>query len=247
MNNSQSILKSNNELQIAICEDKPEHLAANHKNLLQNADQIEPVFSLYSSGRSLLEDLENGKKIDVLFLDIEMQDMNGIEVGKAARKYNQKLILVYLTAYPEYAIQAYETRAFRYLLKPLNDETSKDIMAAVARESNQYRKLVFKDWESVHFVDISEILYLEAKDKYTFAYTASEEYSSKISLNEYESVLEGNGFFRIHRKYLVNCFYVKEIRSASLILCNDVELTIARSQRSSFKKMFFDAMEREVF
>lgn len=247
MNNSHPILKPNKELRIAICEDKPEHLAASHEILRQHTDQTEPLFYLYTSGKTLLSDMEQGKGIDVLFCDIRMQDMNGIDVGNAARKYNDKLILVYLTAYPEYAIQAYETRAFRYLLKPLSVESARDIMAAVARESSQYRKLVFKDWDTVHFVEISDIIYMEANNKCTFAYTASKEYSSKTSLNEYESALEQNGFFRIHRKYLVNSFYVRELRSATLVLTNGVELPIARNQRKYFKKLFFEAMERGIF
>lgn len=242
-----SILKSNNELRIAICEDNPEHLSINHEFLLRNAGRMEPLFYLYTSGSSLLEDVEAGKKFDVLFCDIEMPDINGIEIGNAMRRYNENLILVYLTAYPQYAIQAYETRAFRYLLKPFTDETARDIMAAVAKESSRYRKLVFKDWETVHFVEIADILYLEAKEKYTYAYTKDEEFSGKTSLNEYALVLEAAGFFRIHRKYLVNCFYVRELRSTSLFLSNGVELPVARSQRSSFKKLFFDAMERGIF
>lgn len=241
------IVKPDNGLRIAICEDEPEQLSTNYNLLKSNADKMNYSFYLYTSGKELLADLEKGKTFDVLFCDIEMPEISGINLGNAVRKYNDNLILIYLTNYPQYAIQAYETRAFRYLLKPLDEAVVKDIMAMIQKEYNQYQKLVFKDWETIHFVDISKILYLEVRERYTFAYTSTRELSSKISLNEYESVLRKMGFFRIHRKYLVNCFYVKELKSGSLILDNDEELPIARSRRSNLKKIFYDAMERGIF
>lgn len=241
------ILKPDNELQIAICEDNSEQLSINCNLLKRNADKMNHTFYPYTSGKEFLADLEKGRKIDVLFCDIEMPEINGIDIGNAARKYNDNLILIYLTNYPQYAIQAYETRAFRYLLKPFDEEAAKEIMAMVQKEYNRYQKLVFKEWDTVHFVDIGKILYLEAREKCTYAYTSSREFSSRRSLNEYESVLWKMGFFRIHRKYLVNCFYVKELKGASLILDNDEELPVARSQRSDFKKVFYEAMERGIF
>ncbi|MCM1256945.1 MAG: LytTR family DNA-binding domain-containing protein [Roseburia sp.] len=242
-----SLTLKNPELNIAICEDNPAHLSQCHEILRRNAGNTAPLFSLYACGEDLLADMERGREFDVLFLDIEMQGKDGIETGKAVRRHNKNIVLVYLTAYRQYAIKAYETRAFRYLLKPLDEDSARDIMAAVKRECRQYQKLVFKEWDTVHFVNIADIVYLEAKNKYTFAYTLSQEFSSKTSLNEYESLLTPNGFFRIHRKYLINCFYVKALTPAGLTLSNGILLPVARSQRSNVKKLFYDAMERGIF
>ena len=164
-----------------------------------------------------------------------------------AKEINPELMIVFLTAYPQYAIRAYEAKAFRYLLKPFNAEAATAIMDSIYKEQKRYQKLVFKDWEKVHFVELSKVIYMEAQNKYTFAYTSDAEYSSQISLNEYEKLLKSYGFFRIHRKYLVNCYYIKELKSETLIMDNNSELRIARNQRASIKKMFYEAMERGIF
>lgn len=244
---SQAILQNTPELKIAICEDNPLHLSESHQLLRRNPGDTEPVFSLYTSGKELLSDMEKGKDFDVLFCDIEMPEINGIEIGNTLRKYKRDIILVYLTSFQKYALEAYETRAFRYLLKPLDDKKAKEIMDAIVKEYRQYRKLIFREWDTVHFVNIADILYMEAREKYTFAYTVSQEFSSKTSLNEYDSLLKQNGFFRIHRKYLVNSYYVDKLTAGGLTLSGGIELPVARRQRADFKKLFLNAMERGYF
>lgn len=244
---NQPILQTTPELKIAICEDNPAHLSHNHEILRQTPGDARPVFSLYTSGKELLSDMEKGKMFDVVFCDIEMPEINGMEIGNALRKYREDIILVYLTSFQKYAVDAYETRAFRYLLKPLDHEKAKDIMAAIVKEYSHFRKLIFKDWDTVHFVNIADIIYMEAREKYTFAYTASQEFSSKTSLNEYDALLKQNGFFRIHRKYLVNSYYVDKLTSTGLTLSGGIELPVARRQRGDFKKLFYSAMERGFF
>ena len=190
--------------------------------------------------------MDAGDEFDVLFLDIEMGQMDGIEAGKRAKSKNSDFILIYLTAYQQYAVKAYETRAFRYLLKPFDENAAKEIMRSIYKEITAFHKLIFKDMENTHFVEISKVLYLEARNKSTFAYTENAEYSGQISLTEYEKYLGDYGFFRIHRKYLVNSFYIKEMRSDSVMMDQDIVLPIARNQRKAVKQMFMDAVERGI-
>lgn len=129
----------------------------------------------------------------------------------------------------------------------LDDKKAKEIMDAIVKEYRQYRKLIFREWDTVHFVNIADILYMEAREKCTFAYTVSQEFSSKTSLNEYDALLKQNGFFRIHRKYLVNSYYVDKLTAGGLTLSRGIELPVARRQRADFKKLFLNAMERGYF
>ena len=119
-------------------------------------------------------------------------------------------------------------------------------MQSVYKELTGFHTLIFKDAENTHFVEISKVLYLEARNKLTFAYTQDAEYSGQISLTEYEKYLEDYGFFRIHRKYLVNSFYIKEMKSDSVTMDPDIVLPIARNQRKTVKQMFMDAVERGI-
>ena len=240
------ISKTKEEIRIAICEDYEPHLL-HHKEILSDvAKKTDITILLYHSGEELLAGMDAGDEFDVLFLDIEMGQMDGLEAGKRAKSKNPELILVYLTAYQQYAVKAYETRAFRYLLKPFDENAAKEIMQSIYKELTGFHTLIFKDAEKTHFVEISKVLYLEARNKLTFAYTEQAEYSGQISLTEYEKYLEDYGFFRIHRKYLVNSFYIKEMRSDSLTMDQDIVLPIARNQRKAVKQLFMDAVERGI-
>lgn len=240
------ISKTKQELRIALCEDIEQHLLHHREVLSAVVQKMDTSFVLYRSAEELLEGMDAGAEFDVLFLDIEMGGMDGIEAGKRAKNKNSDLILIYLTAYRQYALRAYETRAFRYLLKPFDEKEAEGLMKDIYKEINAFHKLIFRDREKTYFIEISKVIYLEARNKTTFAYTEDAEYSGQISLAEYEKYLEDYGFFRIHRKYLVNSFFIKELRSDSLIVEQDIELPIARNQRKLVKQMFMDAMERGI-
>lgn len=129
------ISKTKEEIRIAICEDNRQHLLHHKEVLSAAAKKTDTTFLLYSSGEELLAGMDAGDEFDVLFLDIEMGQMDGIEAGKRAKSKNSDFILIYLTAYQQYAVKAYETRAFRYLLKPFDENAAKEIMRSIPDRS----------------------------------------------------------------------------------------------------------------
>jgi len=164
-------------------------------------------------------------KADVVFLDIEMPDMSGIEVARQLSKFNNPPLVVFATAYDDYAIEAFELGAVDYILKPFEEKRiAKTIMRIENLKNNQtewnkavdrlshfleskkiFKKLpVQKRAGVISFIPYSEILYCEASEGGVKVFTLKDEYYFDGTLTELETRLKDEGFMRIHKSYIVN-------------------------------------------
>lgn len=204
--------------------------------------------------RALLRD----EKVDVIFCDIRMPGENGFEFLQSidVARYH----LVFVTAYNEYALQAIKARAFDYLLKPVDVEELKTTVSALVtsiQEKRQNRALhenyrnslrdLFSEMDggqkrpdkiAIHhatgivFVDLDDILFLEGDGAYTVVHLVNgkKNVATKI-LSEFEDLLPGHHFFRIHKSTIVNLKYVSEFSRGegfSVILNNGIQLSVGR-------------------
>ncbi|MFD2132627.1 LytR/AlgR family response regulator transcription factor [Pseudogracilibacillus auburnensis] len=157
---------------------------------------------------------------DVVFLDIEMPKMDGIEVAKSLLELKKSPLIVFATAYPQFAAEAFRINAVDYLLKPYDIdqltqamERIRNIMFPVksAPHSTPLGKLAVEKDGEIDYVFISDILYLSPDGKTTMIKTRKNEYVVKSSLKELENRLIPFSFFRIHRSFLVNLTYVTRL------------------------------------
>ena len=102
------------------------------------------VIICYSSGEKLWEDCREQKTFfEVIFMDIEMAGMDGITLGKKLKELDDEMLLIFLTNYLEYAVRGYEAKAFRYLLKPVNEQMLKSILRRFSRKEAENRYYIF--------------------------------------------------------------------------------------------------------
>ncbi|HYP09501.1 MAG TPA: LytTR family DNA-binding domain-containing protein [Bryobacteraceae bacterium] len=163
---------------------------------------------------------------DVLFLDIEMPGMNGFEFLRALGK---EPLVVFTTAYSQYALQAFEVNSVDYLLKPVEPrhleralnkldrlhtgaEPRPDLHEILRRLTSTYPdRLPSRTGERVEFVDLATVSHIYAKDKLTFAATATKDYCIDQTIAELEQKLDPKKFLRIHRSTMVNVDFVQEL------------------------------------
>lgn len=171
-------------------------------------------------------------KPDVIFLDIHMYSMKGIEAAKYIMNQDSPPIIVFQTAYQEYAVKAFEINAVDYILKPLSEArinlTIKKIKEQINRESNNKnllnaiynieKELGIKSkigfWcnnGKYIFMYQRDIIYIEAQRKHTFVFTKDKKYESKTPFGEFKQKLDKNIFMKIHRSFMVNLEHVKEV------------------------------------
>lgn len=151
---------------------------------------------------------------DVIFLDVSMPGLTGVQLAEALAAHSRTPAIIFVTAHSEYAVKAFEVRATDYLVKPVELERLKEAISRLAPASEAPQKvdriLVEKAGKKL-LISVEDILFIMAKDDYSYLHTRAERYLSTMSLASLETKLEPVGFFRIHRRYLVNLSSVKEV------------------------------------
>ena len=170
--------------------------------LLEETGRIDGIMEA-SSAREAVERLMDGK-VDVMFLDIQMPKTSGMQLAEALHKLKNPPAIVFVTAYSEYALDAFGVDAVDYLMKPMEPQSHSAVERIPVVKSG--RKVL---------VPIDQIRYIEAKDDYSCIYTDVDRFLSTISLAKLEQKLAPHGFFRVHRGYIVNLEYVEDVEVIS--------------------------------
>ncbi len=165
-----------------------------------------------------LKYLQNNK-IDIVFLDINMPDLDGISLGTILSKLNENLKIVFITAYREYAAEAFEIKAFDYLLKPYSEKRIKEVLDNITKEkeiepikdNTKINKVTVTSDEKMYVISIDDIYYIEAGEKESIVHTKDNFYSSKIKISQWEEMLPKSKFYRTHRSYMVNLDKITEV------------------------------------
>ncbi len=219
-------------MKIAICDDEEVFVNRIYHFLWQQPDcSVERFLSPVR----LLEKYEEGSRYDVVFLDIVMSPINGIDAASRIRAYDKQAILVFLTAYLEYAPAGYEVNGFRYLLKPVTKESLSRTMKDIYMELETSRTLFLRTPECEFLLRLQDIQYLQADNKSSVIYYKDDLISFRKGLSELEKQLPAAFFFRIHRKYIVNLAHVREFDGTRLTLSCGRSLPISRRMGRAFR------------
>ena len=194
--------------------------------LLEETGRINYI-SEAANAREAVEKLVRSKegtdeRTDVLFMDISMPKTSGMQLAEALHKLKNPPAVVFVTAYSEYAVEAFCVDAVDYLLKPVEtcrlaralDKVEARVKPAPSSHSGVERIPVEKGGRKV-LVPIDQIRYIEAKDDYSCIYTEGDRYLSTISLAKLEQKLAPHNFFRVHRGYIVNLDNVESVDTIS--------------------------------
>lgn len=206
------------------------------------------------SSEHLMALLDN-ETFDACFVDIDLGGANGTTLASMIKSRQPETLIVFATAYREYAVKAFELGAVDYLLKPFDLERVKKSMERlkekseelnVRQNSTEIHKLMVNAGSSYQVLDVSEIVYIETENRACRIHTKNRDYIQNESLNFYESRLRGDRFFRIHKSYLVNLDYVVEMvpgfnngYSLKMKYFEKERLPIGRTQVKEFRNLFF--------
>lgn len=189
--------------------------------ILEETGRVDGIDEAASAREAVEKIIEN--RPDVLFLDISMPKTTGMQLAEALHKLKNPPAVVFVTAYSEYAVNAFDVDAVDYLMKPVETERlgtaldkveARAVPAAPASHTPQERIPVEKGGRKV-LVPVDQIRYIEAKDDYSCIYTGNDRFLSTISLAQLENRLAPHGFFRVHRGYIVNLEHVEDVEVVS--------------------------------
>lgn len=235
----------------AVCDDNQSHLNEIRDTICKLSNYYDVEVFTHNTADDLLEFMEDKKSKehslpDFVLVDIEMPDINGIELAKQIKDMYPEVCLVLVTSYIEYAVKGYEAKADRYLLKPIKIEDIEALVEDFMREQNKVKKIIVKDKEQEHLIFIRDILYISAEDKYTIIYTENNRYFDYKSLKDYEEILGDYGFYRIHRKHLINMYHHKSLRKGFVTLSGDVELPLSRRKENQYREQLLRTLGRDL-
>lgn len=223
-------------IRIGICDDEQriiEYLKKYIEMQTQNLN-IECTISEYLSGEEVLEDAE---QLDILFLDIEMPELDGIETGKKLKLLNPDCAIIMATGNTERFTETFKFRAFRYIVKPFKDEEIKEALESYcARVVGRNKIEVFRDRRSYEILE-KDICYVRAYNGYTLIAANGTEYRSDLSLKDYEEILDKRIFFKTSRSYLLNLLKVEKRGDGKFYLV-DVPVKVSRRNQKDFLEKY---------
>lgn len=216
-----------------------------------------PEVELIAKCNNVLQavDAINNENPDLVFLDIEMPNYSGFEIVNFFKEINFEIIFV--TAYDQYAIKAFEIAAIDYLLKPIDIERLKNAVARVVLqknieqqsqrlsilsntlESKQLKNIVITDKGQQHIVSIDSIIAIEAQESYCTIHTNDKTFIASKNLKHFETILENiPHFFRVHKSWLVNKNFIKHYSKSdlSIQLSNGLITKLSKYKKAEFEE-----------
>ncbi len=225
-----------------------ERKLASYEGIISKIDQADGV-------KNALQALSDAE-YDLIFLDIQMPDGTGFDLLEQMKDH--QALVAFTTAHDEFALKAFQFAAIGYLLKPIDAEKLDAVMQMAAQvkqnRNTQYkllvesyrekkvRKLVIPNSEGFLIAEIGDIIYVKSDINYSVFYfrDSKQTVTSSKTLKEYSSILESEGFFRIHQSYLINLSYAREYKKAfnEVVLSDGTKLPVARQKKAMFQAVF---------
>jgi len=227
-------------MRIAICDDD-EEFRATISNYIKpyKASRPEITQSEFVCGEDLVNAYSKGQKFDILFLDIRMRDVDGVEAAKKIRETDKNVIIIFITSFASFVSDTFRVGAFQFLTKPVKEEDfKKDFERALELYRINHFKYLVKWKDKTSVLEINEIYYIEASNRHLFINTESNRCECVGKISEEEKKLSSYNFVKCHQSYLVNIRYIKLIDLYKIHLSNGKEIPLSKHLRARVKGIF---------
>ncbi len=231
-------------LHIAICDDE-KYMSDKIRMMASDffcRKNMDIVISQFSSGEELLK---YDKVIDILFLDIQMKDTDGMETARKLRNQGFKGILIFITVLKEMVFQSFEVQAYDYLVKPIDaghfEKTMERLLISM-KNASESSLLVRKGYES-RIILFEEIVFCEIIDRKVYLHLASSETLDFYDRIENLETKLDSRFFRCHRSFLINLQYLKSYKSGTAYMENGREIPVSRLRGKEFSNVILQYMK----
>lgn len=228
-------------MNIIICDDSQNDRKILIELLQSYAQEKKQCFEMieYDSGASLCEDESALQKCQLVFLDINMQGMDGLKTAMRIKEKYPKLPVVLVTAYMNYALDGYKVKASRFLLKDNLADTIEECMDDLIAEINKNRRILeFRFVEGTIKLYADDIIYIETELHKNVFYTEKGTFQIYKKLDELENELKNMGFVRAHLSFLVNMKYITKISSYVMTLTTGKKIPVPKARYAQVKREY---------
>ena len=234
---------------IVICEDEPEYTIQVMECLKRCGRELGEELRIqnFSSGEALLDRWP--PETQVLILDIRMGDISGMDAARELRRRGVGIPIIFLTSLAQYALEGYDVRAFSFLLKPVEYASLRDRLRSAFRLLDEERGEVLrlKNAGGISIIPVNSIDYAESQRHTAILVHGGTRESFQLPMKELEQALEGKGFFRCHKGYLVNLRRIRRIEAEMLLMENGDRVPLSRHRRTEFLDAFEQCMGERIY
>lgn len=239
-------------MRIAICDDDRPIVTSLHKRVetLMIKWSINAKIYDFSDGEDMLYEIESSGIFDIIFLDIEIGKMNGIDLASELRNKYFIFTLIFISQYDNYYRAAFEVQPFWFLDKPLSDEKlERALKKAVDRGMNKEETFDFSFNKVYYRIFLDDIMYFESDRRQVLVHCVDNKIYrcyNKLSIIEQEFSNNNRNFIRINRSLFVNQIYIKKYFYEKIIMYNNEELSISALRREKVRDIYIETLERKV-
>lgn len=228
-------------IRIAIVEDEPTERDRIKVYLEEIAQEDQTQFDIeqYSSGMAFV--MRGMKDYDLVLMDIDMPNLNGIETAKALRKVDQSATLIFVTNMAQYAISGYEVNAIDFILKPVNRYSfAIKIKRAISRTAKKNDNAIqIKMDGTIFLVHMYQIMYLEVDGHYVIFHTTQGDYKEYTTLKLAQKRINSSHFVQCNQSFLINMKYIESVSRESVTVGGTV-IYISRKMKTEFMNAVLD-------
>lgn len=240
------------KMRIAICDDDRPIVTSLHERIetLMIKWSINAKIYDFSDSEDLLYEIESTGIFDIIFLDIEIGKVNGIDLASELRSKYFIFTLIFISQYDNYYRAAFEVQPFWFLDKPFSDEKLELAMKkAVDREMNKEETFDFSFNKVYYRIFLDDIVYFESDRRQVLVHCVDNKIYrcyNKLNMIEQEFRSKNRNFIRIHRSFYVNQIYIKKYYYDRILLHNDEEIQISASRREEVRDIYINTLEKKV-
>jgi len=238
-------------ISIALCDDETKYLDFYETKINEIANKHHLLVDIirFKNGESLLFYLEdNPNKFEIIYLDILIGGMTGIETAMRIRKFNEFAKIIFLTSTESFVYNAFEAKASNYLIKSFHDDKFETVFLSTVNSLNRFLSkevIRFKSQQEEIAFNLSDITHFESFKRLVIVNTSNKEvHEFYYKLSDLIVGLQDKGFILTHRSYLVNLAYIKTISTNELTLKNNVIIPISRNLLKSVKQSFIEYLNK---
>lgn len=235
-------------LQIAICDDEKEyrHQLTSHLDSYLVAKDVNITYHEFSSGEELIKNYQTSGKYQILFLDVEMPGINGLQLAEIIKKtIDRHVYIVFISNYPHYMQDSFRTHPFYYLVKPVTLDKFYWIMDEIVREINEEHVLytLIQTNSTEKTVNIRDILYIDVsngKKGMLCFHFFKDMIETKGKISDWTAKLQDLNFYPCYRGILVNMIHIHYFEKNSIILDNGESIPLNRSCGKSLRELYLN-------
>lgn len=232
-------------IRIAICDDQDvfrEKIKEKIYRICRN-ENIEIQIDFYKSGKDLVNSLkENNFVYDILFLDILMNEINGIETAREIRSFDSRIQIIFCSSSSDYILQGYDVEALGYLIKGEEDIKFKELlMRAIEKIHRTYEEYILINLKNtVRTIYLKDIEFIEVFNRKISIHTTKEVIEFNGKMQHMIEILKDKNFIQTHRAYLVNISKIKDISTNTIRVKSGKEILLSRLRSKEVKEAYLD-------